>query len=369
MAGFESFSVEDKHTNTSPGDQNHLWQSAHGESARNPEKSWQAPQGPYNGPVRDYHGRPMGLDRWGNWFPLTPDPIDQTGNMQALSPQYNRPHNREIIFGIQTAPRPINSYDSSTCIYGAEQQRPVGPTVDIPTLEIGVPARWDHKTRFPVQSTEAQIYKYERNGIVQVNTDKGSGTGFFLTPDGEVATDYHVISDAAPGSVSVKTADGRVIPAHIDLSSPSEDVALLKVDGQKGETFQALPLSHTPIRAGDKVIALGHSNGWENIYMSVGNFAGVWHVTPYDFVTGDPRRPYLGMSIHTEKGNSGGPIFNRSGEVVALDDRGTGIYETWSTPSDTIGRMLSFLQAHRYLNSSQASLPMRPENSWQPGAN
>ncbi len=134
-----------------------------------------------------------------------------------------------------------------------------------------------------------------------------SGTGFFVDPAGYLVTCYHVIEGATRIQVTTKRG---TIPAQVVKVDSTNDVALLKVSG----TFPALAVSHSrTAKLGDPVVALGYPNvGVQGKELKltrgeINSLAGI---------KDDSR--YFQMSAPVQPGNSGGPLLDRSGNVIGL---------------------------------------------------
>jgi S1-C subfamily serine protease len=80
------------------------------------------------------------------------------------------------------------------------------------------------------------------------------GTGFFISPDGYVVTNHHVVQSAR--SVEIATDDGSRYKAQVVASDPASDLALLKVDGRND--FPFVKFTDKAPRIGDQVFAVGN---------------------------------------------------------------------------------------------------------------
>jgi len=136
---------------------------------------------------------------------------------------------------------------------------------------------------------------------------RGSGTGFFVTEDGYLITNFHVVSGAT--SCMVKTRVGK-FPARVVKSDEKNDLALLKVIG----TFPALPVGNSKeAKLGDPVFTIGFPNldvqGVEPKLTrgDINSMAGI---------KDDPR--HFQISVPVQPGNSGGPLVDASGNVVGV---------------------------------------------------
>ncbi len=133
----------------------------------------------------------------------------------------------------------------------------------------------------------------------------GMGSGFLVTGNGAIVTNYHVISTAA----AVKVRSGlKIIDVegllHVDTEN---DLAILKIGGT----------NHPKVRLGDarklsvgeKLYAIGSPQGLENT-ISEGILSGLRKI--------DGARTLLQMTAPISPGSSGGPVFNSRGEVVGI---------------------------------------------------
>ena len=143
-----------------------------------------------------------------------------------------------------------------------------------------------------------------------------SGTGFIITADGYILTNYHVIEDAykAGLDVYVMMHDGTRDPAQIVGVEADNDVAVLKIDAV-GLNAATLGNSDS-LRVGDTVYAVGNPLGELEFSMTTG------HVSAKDrsIVTeaaGDSITMFQ-IDAAVNSGNSGGPVYNARGEVVGI---------------------------------------------------
>ncbi|WP_231573669.1 Do family serine endopeptidase [Thermopetrobacter sp. TC1] len=139
---------------------------------------------------------------------------------------------------------------------------------------------------------------------------KSVGSGFFISPDGYVVTNNHVVKNASV--VKIKTNDGKTYTAKVVGTDPKTDLALLKVDA-KGKTFPYVEFAEKDPRVGDWVVAVGNPFGFggtvtTGIVSAKGRQIGAG---PYD--------DFLQIDAPINKGNSGGPAFNLEGKVVGVN--------------------------------------------------
>jgi len=137
---------------------------------------------------------------------------------------------------------------------------------------------------------------------------QAQGSGFFISADGYIVTNNHVVDHAS--EVTVTTAEGKSMPAKVIGVDSKTDLALLKAEGSgfPHVTFA----DHTP-RVGDWVIAVGNPFGLGGTVT-----AGIVSARGRDIGSG-PYDDFLQIDAPVNHGNSGGPTFNASGEVVGVN--------------------------------------------------
>lgn len=138
------------------------------------------------------------------------------------------------------------------------------------------------------------------------------GSGFFISADGYVLTNNHVVDHAK--RVQIKTVEGKTLDAKVVGTDSKTDVALLKVDGG---SFPFVKFASARPRVGDWVLAMGNPFGLGGTVT-----AGIVSASGRDIGSG-PYDDFLQIDAAVNKGNSGGPTFNLQGEVVGIN---TAIY-------------------------------------------
>jgi serine protease Do len=141
-------------------------------------------------------------------------------------------------------------------------------------------------------------------------SDRGSGSGFLLSPDGDILTNHHVVDGA--DRLMVKLADGRSLRARVVGSDPDTDVALIKIDGVAGLPVVELGDSAT-LRVGEWVCAIGNPLGYEHtVTVGVVSFLG-------RKLFDESLDNYIQTDAAIDFGNSGGPLINTRGEVIGIN--------------------------------------------------
>ena len=152
-----------------------------------------------------------------------------------------------------------------------------------------------------------------RGGPRQFGMSQGSG--FFISGDGYVVTNNHVVSTAK--EVELVQDGGETLKAKVVGTDPRTDLALLKVDGDRKDWPHVTFADTKQTRVGDWVIAVGNPFGLGGTVT-----AGIVSARGRDIGAG-PYDDFLQIDAAVNRGNSGGPTFNLRGEVVGVN---TAIY-------------------------------------------
>ncbi|KWB42660.1 trypsin-like peptidase domain-containing protein [Burkholderia ubonensis] len=139
-------------------------------------------------------------------------------------------------------------------------------------------------------------------------TLSGSGSGFIVSADGMILTSAHVVDQAT--DVTVRLTDRREFKATVLTVDAQSDVAVLRIDATK------LPVvrlgDSSKVRVGETVIAVGSPDGTGNTVT-----AGIVSATAHTLPDGSAF-PFFQTDIAVNPDNSGGPVFNRAGEVIGI---------------------------------------------------
>jgi len=161
----------------------------------------------------------------------------------------------------------------------------------------------------------AQMIERAQRSVVQVRSGgRGIGAGVIWDPDGLVMTNHHVVAGGRR-NVTVALHDGRTFDAEMVKSSGSRDLALLRLSGEAAN-LPAAPIGDSDaLRVGELVYAIGHP--WGSVgAVSAGIVGGVGELRGRG--RGSSAR-YVRSDVTLAPGNSGGPLLNARGEVVAIN--------------------------------------------------
>ena len=148
--------------------------------------------------------------------------------------------------------------------------------------------------------------------------DIGGGTGFFISSDGLIVTNRHVVADTA-ASYTVITNDGKKYPAEVIARDSVLDVAVVKI---KGANYAYLEFGNSDkLEVGQTVLAIGNALGEFKNSVSVGIVSGLARSVVAGGNNGSLER--LDQVIQTDAainpGNSGGPLLDTYGRVVGMN--------------------------------------------------
>lgn len=135
------------------------------------------------------------------------------------------------------------------------------------------------------------------------------GSGFFVSEDGYIVTNNHVIDKGSKFTVVLN--DGEEVDAKLIGTDAKTDLAVLKIDADREFTY--VNFSDSPSRVGDWVVAVGNPFGLGGTVT-----AGIVSASNRDIGSG-PYDDFIQIDAAVNKGNSGGPAFNLSGEVIGVN--------------------------------------------------
>ncbi len=148
-------------------------------------------------------------------------------------------------------------------------------------------------------------------GFPQPFDGPSMGSGFFISDDGYVLTNYHVVH--AGGEIVVTLSDRRQLVAELVGFDEDSDLALLKVDA-KGVPVARVGTSER-LRVGEWVVAIGSPFGFEHSVT-----AGIVSAKGRS-LSSERYVPFLQTDVAINPGNSGGPLYNLQGEVVGINSQ------------------------------------------------
>jgi len=174
----------------------------------------------------------------------------------------------------------------------------------------------------PISYSARRVYEQARSQLVQIRTvlkgrasQTSVGSGFFVSREGHIITNFHVVSEAAlkpeRHDLVYVTADGREAPVSILQLDVLHDLALLKAGDASGKTFDALsfrPEART-LAQGERIYSLGNPLD-VGFAVTEGNYNGLVKRSFY---------PQIFFGGALSGGMSGGPALDQEGQVIGIN--------------------------------------------------
>ncbi|SHE60574.1 serine protease Do [Kaistia soli DSM 19436] len=204
--------------------------------------------------------------------------------------------------------------------------------------------------QFPPGSPMERFFKQfqdQQNGMggnkrPQMHKAVGLGSGFFISEDGYVVTNNHVVDGSS--DFTVTDSKGKEYTARLIGTDPKTDLALLKVD-DNSQKFTYVEFAPGDVRVGEWVVAVGNPFGLGGTVT-----AGIVSALGRDIGAGT-YDDFIQIDASVNKGNSGGPTFNMNGQVIGIN---TAIYSpsggsvgiAFDIPAATAQRVIGDLKDH-----------------------
>jgi serine protease Do len=183
---------------------------------------------------------------------------------------------------------------------------------------------------------------------------QAQGSGFFVSADGYVVTNNHVVDKAS--EVQIVLEDGRTLDAKVVGTDPKTDIAVLKTEGSD---FPFVRLAPQKAKVGDWVLAVGNPFGLGGTVT-----AGIVSAQHRDIGAG-PYDDFIQIDAPVNRGNSGGPTFNLAGEVVGVNTAifspsGGNVGIAFAIPAATVDKVVGSLKEHGSVTRGFIGVQMQP---------
>ncbi|WP_158542845.1 S1C family serine protease [Phytoactinopolyspora halophila] len=230
---------------------------------------------------------------------------------------------------------------------GAQLSEPTEGVNDTVTVIGSDPARVAGQSAESTAGVASEVLP----SVVSISASDGTGSGFVISEDGYILTNYHVVAAGTDvenpsegGTVELELHDGRQYDAEVVGTSPSYDLAVLSIDADDLEPV-TLGDSST-VAVGDPVIAIGSPLGLESTVTS-----GIISARERPVTAGESaERSYIN-ALQTDAainpGNSGGPLVDADGRVVGVNSAIATLSLTPEVGSIGLGFAIPIDQARR----------------------
>jgi serine protease Do len=194
-----------------------------------------------------------------------------------------------------------------------------------------------------------------RSGPRTPRRAQGQGSGFFISADGYVVTNNHVVEKSS--EVEVTTIDGKSYDAKVVGTDPRTDLALLKVDGRTD--FPWVKFGANSPRVGDWVLAVGNPFGLGGTVT-----AGIVSARGRD-IGASVYDDFLQIDAAVNRGNSGGPTFNLAGEVIGVNTAivspsGGNVGIAFAIPAENVNRIVNELRETGKVTRGYVGVQIQP---------
>jgi len=186
------------------------------------------------------------------------------------------------------------------------------------------------------------------------------GSGFFISEDGYLVTNNHVVDGGT--EFTIVTDDGSELNAKLVGTDPRTDLAVLKVDNANNRKFTYVAFADdSKVRVGDWVVAVGNPFGLGGTVTS-----GIVSARGRDIGAG-PYDDFIQIDAAVNRGNSGGPAFNLSGEVVGVNTAifspsGGNVGIAFAIPASTANRVVQSLMKDGFVERGWLGVEIQPVN-------
>ena len=235
--------------------------------------------------------------------------IATAGGFLAWSPESPLRHENQTAIA-QTSPAETISLPAANPNFITDVVTEVGPAV------VRIDASRTVSRSIPNVFNDPSFRQFFGNQVPrggQERTERGLGSGFIISDDGQIITNAHVVDGADTVTVTLK--DGRILDGQVLGSDPVTDIAVIKVDEQNLPTV-ALGNSDQ-LQPGEWSIAIGNPLGLDNT-VTVGIVSAVGRSSNQVGVP-DKRVEFIQTDTAINPGNSGGPLLNQQGEVIGVN--------------------------------------------------
>ncbi|MGO9807226.1 MAG: Do family serine endopeptidase [Rhodomicrobium sp.] len=207
----------------------------------------------------------------------------------------------------------------------------------------------------PFKGTPFEKFFHDHDNSTAKVPVEAQGSGFFISADGYLVTNNHVVDNAS--EVQVITDDSQTYTAKVVGTDKQTDLALLKVDSDK--KFPFVTLSKEKPKIGQWVVAMGNPFGLGGTVT-----AGIVSAEGRDIGEG-PYDNFIQIDAPINRGNSGGPTFDLKGEVVGVNTAifspsGGSVGIAFDIPSTTVESVIPQLQKYGHVTRGWLGVQIQP---------
>ena len=212
-----------------------------------------------------------------------------------------------VLYGMATSTKTVETEDDSTDILKAQRD---SSSVNVSYVKTGTEMTASEIYEANVNSTVGITTSVTTNYFGYTTTAAASGSGFIISSNGYIITNYHVVEDA--NKITVTTYDNTQYVAELIGCDESNDIAVLKVDASN--LTPVVIGDSDDMKVGDDVIAIGNPLGELTFSLT----QGVVSALNRKVTINRTAMNLIQTDCAINSGNSGGALFNKYGEVVGI---------------------------------------------------
>lgn len=223
--------------------------------------------------------------------------------------------------------------------------------------QIIVPGNEDGES---VTLTPPQLYSLAAKGVVSVNAGSSVGSGFLVSADGYIVTNYHVVEDAT--SLKVTTYAEQEYTAKLVGYDNSNDLAVLKIEGEDMPYLTCG--SSSTVNIGEQVAVIGSPLGKLTGSLNLGYISAKDRL----ILAEGSKIHMIQLDASINEGNSGGPLLNMQGQVIGIASaKYSGTTSSgalvegigFAIPIDNVSGMISDLMTYGYITGPYLGVMVR----------
>lgn len=259
--------------------------------------------------------------------------------------------------------------DVSNVAVGSANAAPIVPPVEsnfvtgvvnrVGDAVVRIDASRTVRSRIPAEFNDPFFRRFfgEIPSTGRQRVERGTGSGFIISQDGQILTNAHVVNGA--DRVRITLRNGRTFEGRVLGTDELTDVAVVKIDATNLPTVRLA--NSEQIQAGEWAIAIGNPLGLDNTVTT-----GIVSATgrrSNQIGASDRRVSYIQTDAAINPGNSGGPLLNARGEVIGMNTaiiqgaQGLGFAIPINTAQRIAQQIITYGQAqHPYLGIQMVTL-------------
>ena len=233
------------------------------------------------------------------------------GTYALTNPQVlNRITENPIVNKVDSINQPAIAAMPAPSNFVVDVVKETGPAV------VRINAQKTVKTQVPQQFNDPFFQRFfgsQAPHFPDTKVERGTGSGFILTENGQILTNAHVVDGADQVTVTLK--DGRTLQGKVMGTDPTTDVAVVKIEA---DNLPVVKVGNSDrLQVGEWAIAIGNPLGLDNTVTT--GIVSASGRSSSEVGISDKRVEFIQTDAAINPGNSGGPLLNSNGEVIGMN--------------------------------------------------